>query len=134
MSKKFYIGTGLANRDQHNVVRDFLVGLGHEITYDWTVEEDDFSKGKEPLAAIAQKEVDGIKAADYVVILWPGGRGMHVEMGVAISELKDVHFVTPIESHHDCAPGTSAFYYLPNVIMYKRVAQFMEACERVWRQ
>lgn len=41
-------------------------------------------------AEIAESEIGGIKSADVVIVLMPGGYGTHVELGAALSLGKPV--------------------------------------------
>ncbi len=82
---KFYIATGLKNFEKHNIVRDGLLKLGHEITYDWTIHGSVKNKGIEELQEKGMLEVKGVKDADFVVVLLPGGRGTHSELGMSIA-------------------------------------------------
>lgn len=88
---KFYIATSLGNVAEHHRVRDWLLARGHIITVDWTEMEslkstDDTMK----LAERAYIDLDGVKDADTVIVLLPGGSGTHVELGAAIARRKRV--------------------------------------------
>lgn len=76
---KFYIDVPVERRDEHNALRDHLVGLGHQITHDWTLHEGDTSLQK------ALQDVKGIMQADCMIALLPGGRSFHVEIGIALA-------------------------------------------------
>ena len=83
---KFYIATTITNWLNHNKVRDVLVAAGHQITYDWTVNPDQGDlrgKSDERLQEVAQEEMQGIRDADFVAVLLPGGVGTHAEIGAA---------------------------------------------------
>jgi hypothetical protein len=79
----YYIATAFANIDGHNHVRDAL-GDAFTLTYDWTlnepVEEGDFPRLRE----IADLEALGVRTADFVIVLLPGGTGTHAELGGAV--------------------------------------------------
>lgn len=108
---KYYIATSLQNVSAHNKVRDALAAHGHEITYDWTVHGPVWGSGLLKLREVAQSEIAGVERADFVVVLLPGGRGTHVELGAAIA-LKKV-CVIHSETFQPLAadPSTCAFYH-----------------------
>lgn len=116
---KFYVATKLENHEAHNRVRDFVAELGHEVTYDWTAHGPVHSHGLERIEEVALAEILGVADADVVVVLWPGGRGTHVEMGAAIALGKTVLMVSEITDHHEATPETCAFYHHPNVELFR---------------
>lgn len=81
---RYYIATTLSNAAQHNYVRDRLAERGFACTYDWTVHgslQDEPGRWDE----VAEKELDGVIEADVVIVLLPGGKGTHVELGAALA-------------------------------------------------
>jgi nucleoside 2-deoxyribosyltransferase len=80
---RIYIATSLDNVAQHNKLRDSL-DARHELTYDWTAHGSVQHLGEDVIRSVAYKEARGVSDADLVVILLPGGRGTHVELGIAI--------------------------------------------------
>jgi len=103
-------------------LHDHLLAAGWEITYDWTVHGSvrgpDVSR--EQVADVADREVDGVLLAQVVVVLLPGGRGAHVELGVALAcAIGDGNRVVIWSSTPDVDFGTteatSAFYHHPGV-------------------
>lgn len=117
---KFYIASKLENHAEVNRVRDELVGLGHEQTYDWAVHGPVYRDGLERVREIAVAEAKGVADADFVVVLWPGGRGTHVELGMALAAKKPVVLITPIDGHHEASEETCAFYHHPQVVRARR--------------
>jgi hypothetical protein len=89
---RFYIATGLGNAAAHNQVRDVLHELGHEITYDWTshgaAQDTPFVFTPEDavkLRDVCTKELNGIMSAELLVVILPGGRGTHAELGMGLT-------------------------------------------------
>jgi hypothetical protein len=122
---KFYIASKLENHAAVNRLRDQLVRLGHEQTYDWTTHGPVYRSGLDRIVHVADAERNGVARADFVVVLWPGGRGTHVEMGIAIGMEKTVVFISDVEDHHDATPETCAFYHHHCVRRYRTVAEAM---------
>lgn len=113
---KFYIATGLERADAHNLVRDYLVRLGHTITYDWTVHGSVQAEGIERIQQVALAEKQGVLDADVVVVLLPGGRGTHTELGMALASGKPVFMHgQDSASFLDDNGRTCAFYHDPLV-------------------
>lgn len=114
---KYYIATALKNAKNHNIVRDGLNKLGHEITYDWTTHGSVKHKGKEVLREKGNLEQKGIEEANFVVVLLPGGRGTHTELGMAIALGKKVIIWCSEEDKYffEACDKTCIFYHLEEV-------------------
>ncbi len=82
---KFYIASGLENWENVRKLKGVLCDAGHEHTYDWTVHGSVQREGVERIGNVAAFEVEGVIAADVVIVLLPGGRGTHTELGIAIA-------------------------------------------------
>lgn len=114
---KYYIATSLSRHDDHNLVRDTLAGFGHEITYDWTVHGSVRDQNADIIRRVAMAETQGVQVADIVIVLLPGGRGTHVELGMALVLGKPVllHTTTP-ETHFNSTSSTCLFYWHQHAI------------------
>lgn len=84
MSRSFYIAGRLENVAQVQVVRDTLLARGWKCTYDWTI-AGPITGSSAALQEVAEKEMKGVLTAEVVFVLLPGGRGTHVELGLAIA-------------------------------------------------
>lgn len=82
--RSVYIATGLENFGQHNLLRDSLKPYGVGITYDWTRHGPVYRDGDRRCREVSGLEAEGVIEADLVVVMLPGGRGTHVELGIAI--------------------------------------------------
>lgn len=122
----FYIASKLENHAQVNALRERLVALGHAQTYDWTSHSPVFRSGLNRVREVSVMESNGVRHADFVVVLWPGGRGTHVEMGMALGLGKPVVFISGIEDHHDATQETCAFYHHPLVRRYRSIEEAMD--------
>lgn len=112
---KFYIATSLLREAAHHVVRDALQNLGHEISYDWTSHGSVKSVSKERLEEVAVLELAGIAEADFVVVLLPGGKGTHLELGFALAKEKPIFLHTEDPLLFELGPQTNAFYHHPGI-------------------
>ncbi len=79
--------------EQKPRIRSLMMALekrGHTITHDWTKEDATGKTGDELDAYLdrcAQADVDGVLTADALVILpHPQGKGLYVELGLALSK------------------------------------------------
>jgi nucleoside 2-deoxyribosyltransferase len=113
---RYYIATRLENHQQHNEVRDHLLSLGHRITYDWTKHGPVWSEGADRCRQVALFERRGVEEADYVVVLLPGGRGTHVELGIALATGKRVVIWSADSRVAEAVPETCAFYHDPSIV------------------
>ena len=112
---KFYIASKLENHEQVSSLASLLKQFGWEHSYDWTVHGSIKETNIETIKSVGQKEYDGVRNADIVVVLTPQGRGTHVELGMAIASNKIVYICHEDDKYFKCDDNTSAFYWLPNV-------------------
>lgn len=98
---KVYIATGYENRSGHNRLRDKLAEHGIGLTCDWTTHESIADAAHWRIADIAHDDIQGVRDADAVVVLLPGGRGTHVEIGAAIAFGKLVIIVGDMVGEHE---------------------------------
>jgi nucleoside 2-deoxyribosyltransferase len=107
---KFYIASGLDNKEKVQWVRDSLLEAGHSLTYDWT--KNNRATTEEQLREIGTDERNAVLDSDVVLILLPGGKGTHTELGMAIASGKKIH----IYSSEKLDPTTATtFYYVDGV-------------------
>lgn len=108
---KAYIATGIKNVEQYARVKQILATEGVSITFDWTEAPalDHRTSGPEHVQR-ALVDLNGVRAADFVVVLLPAGYGTHVELGAALALGKPVLMI----GKHD-APYLSVFHYHPLV-------------------
>jgi nucleoside 2-deoxyribosyltransferase len=85
----YYIATSLARRAEAERLHDLLKARGHEPSFDWTREGDlrgvRGRVGHEKRQALAVRELEGVAAAEAVIVLLPGGRGTYCEIGAALA-------------------------------------------------
>ena len=112
---KFYIASSLANYEQVRELSRLLKEAGWELTYDWTTHCQAEETDAETLRSIGERECEGIKQSDIVILLTPRGRGTHTEFGMAIALDKKVCICHHDDAYFRCDENTSAFYWLPQV-------------------
>lgn len=125
---KFHIATRLENHQLHTVVRDLLHSYTrHRITYDWTAHGSVWQAGAEKIREVAQLEKRGVAEADYVIVLLPGGRGTHAELGMALALGKPVLMYSPDLEVFQAHPSTCAFYHDPQVRWFGGILNLVNA-------
>ena len=82
---RFYVASGLSNRDQAMDMIRFLSSRGHTPTYDWTEHGDVRGQGLDRLQMVATSETSAVRDAEFVLVLLPGGQGTHTELGIALA-------------------------------------------------
>lgn len=113
---KYYIATSLSRAVEHNLIRDSLKSLEHELSYDWTEHGSVKSVSFERLQEVATLELNAVLESDFVVVLLPGGNGTHLELGVALASNKKIFLHSEDPSLFELGPQTNAFYHHPNLI------------------
>ncbi len=140
---KYYIASRLENAAQVRQLKAILDERGWEHTYDWTVHGSVQSEGVERIAEVAEKELDGVLQADVVIVLLPGGRGAHAELGMAImatsltypykqTDERVVIFSPNPAADFGTDSTTCAFYHHPLVERFsswdEMIATFLTEC------
>lgn len=85
---KYYIASRIENMENVRTLRDALAASGWVITYDWTTHGSVRSgPNADPalLGPVCENELNGVLAAEVVIVLLPGGRGAHAELGAALA-------------------------------------------------
>lgn len=111
MAKRFYVSSRKDRSAQADELSKVLKARGWERTFEWTAQGGKDSDGH---AEIAVKELEGVRAADVLVVLLPGGYGTHVEIGAALALGKTVIIHSPDQKTLD-APYRCIFHYHPAV-------------------
>ena len=108
---KYYIATSTTRSPSHNLVRDQLKNFGHEITYDWTTHGSVRETSQARLKEVAHAEFQGILEADFVLVLLPGGKGTHVELGFSVASKRRVFIHSEDPAVFETGPEVCAFYH-----------------------
>ena len=136
---RYYIATRTDRIPEHNALRDRLAASGCEITYDWTENFASSAIATTEMAKIAALETKGVLDADWVFVLLDGGRGTHVELGIAIATGKDIVIVESASNgllggYSELCP----FYLCNGCTIVKNTAEAVEHMTRTidarWRK
>ena len=113
MPKQFYISTRKDRLDRVAPLLDALKANGWKQTFAWTDQE---AHNPAVYADMAQAELAGVREADVLIVLLPGGFGTHVEIGAALALGKRIIIHAP-----DCktleTPYPCPFHYHPLVTL-----------------
>ena len=108
MKRHFYLSTQKDRNAEAAPLLEALKGNGWERTFDWANREET------EYADLAVAEIAGIQNAEVVIVILPGGRGTHVEIGAPLALGKPIILHAPnseaLESPYPCA-----FHYHPAV-------------------
>lgn len=115
---RIYVAGPVADTVTVQQVQDAVIAAGHELTLDWSADvslAECFASQIERSARMAEEELRAVIAADAVLVVASqhDGRGMFVELGVALAQASrgDLDHVVLIgEIHHE-----SVFYFHPLV-------------------
>lgn len=110
---KFYIASGFKNKELvQKIAKDIQTQLGWEHTYDWTANER--AETIETLTVIGVKEFEGVLESDVVIVILPGGKGCHTEMGIALGSKKLLFLYDPDRILNNLSDAAT-FYFLPEI-------------------
>jgi len=111
VAKRFFISTRKDRSAEADELSEALKANGWERTFTWTSEDTADSKRD---ADIAVAELKGVREADVLVVLLPGGYGTHVEIGAALALGKPVVLHAPDRKTLE-TPYLCVFHYHPGV-------------------
>lgn len=113
---KFYIASKLENAEKVKRLANVLKANGWEQTYDWTKHGSVQKEGEQRLREVAGYEINGVRDADVVIVMLPGGRGTHSELGAANVLGKPVFIYADNDNLFLQGGNTCAFYWNENVV------------------
>ena len=108
LEKRFYFSTRLDRSSEATPLLEALKGQGWERTYVWS----DQTLSPDKSSDIATAELEGIRLANVVVVLLPGGYGTHAEIGAALALGKPVILHSPDHNTLN-TPYPCVFHYHP---------------------
>jgi nucleoside 2-deoxyribosyltransferase len=110
LAKRFYFSTRVDRNSEGRLLLKALESRGWERTYIWS----DQTVNPDKYRDIARAELEGIRLADIVVVLLPGGYGTHAEIGAALALGKPVILHSPDHTTLN-TPYPCVFHYHPLV-------------------
>ena len=110
--EKFYVASSFKNIDTVRYVSNELINRGYIQTYDWT--QNDRASTVKDLKEIGQQERNAVLKADFLIVLLPGGKGSHIEFGIALGQGKRIYLYSQ-NDEIDRFETTSTFYHLSEV-------------------
>jgi hypothetical protein len=114
MPKLFYIATRKDRSADAEPLLEALHAEGWQRTFAWS-SEDDNDEGNWPRLACA--ELDGVRQANVLIVLLPGGYGTHVEIGAALALEKAV-IIHSLDRQTLETPYPCVFHYHPRVTLF----------------
>jgi hypothetical protein len=118
---KFYIASTLQNIDLVRIATYLFKQNDFYHTYDWTLNEQ--ASTFEDMRFISDAQREGISDADFIVVILPGDKGTHVEIGMSLASKKRIYLYSPDEDIYDLERATS-FYFLSEIRPF--VGQFSD--------
>lgn len=109
--RTYYAASGLENAPAVATFHTRMRAAGWQPTYDWTLHGNVRGQGPEKMAEVAAAEIDGVARADVVIVLLPGGRGTHVELGAALALKKPLIIYSSDSATFADGDQTIAFYH-----------------------
>ncbi|MBS4175632.1 group-specific protein [Bacillus sp. FJAT-49736] len=122
---KFYIASSFQNVETVRNLSRKLVEIGMQQTYDWT--QNERTSAEEELRKIGVKEKEAVLESDIFILVLPGGKGSHTELGIAIgSRVGRIYIFSPGSVSGQETLATT-FYHLPEVeIVHGSVGDLVE--------
>jgi len=126
---KIYIASSLHNAEQVRNWRDALAPFGITLTFDWTQPP---TQDRVKLAAL---EMAGIRDAEAFILLLPGRKGAHVELGAALALGIPAFLVGDINEQQETMDGPEhcIFYHHSALSRMWRPIQTAEMVEALRR-
>lgn len=112
---RFYTASSFQNIQDVKYVNQRLVEKGYELSYDWT--QNGRASSLAELTVIGEDEMKGVRDADFLIVLLPGGKGSYIEMGMALGLRKKVYLFSPENRVYEL-DSTSTFYHVSLVTIY----------------
>lgn len=113
---KFYKASKLENAKKVKRLANVLKASGWEQTYDWTKHGSVQKEEEQRLREVAGNELRGVKDAEVVIVMLPGARGTHAELGAANVLEKPVFIYAEDDNLFIQDERTCAFYWNENVV------------------
>lgn len=121
---RIYIATSLSNALAHREAKDLLEARGHTLTFDWNEAGPVNHTSLEELSKRGHEDFLGVMTADVLLVLMPGGKGTHVEIGIALGAGRPVVIVDPNDKRSQ--PYPCVFHYCAGVVIVDSVEEALD--------
>jgi len=113
---KYYQASGVENASRVNTAAAVLNANGHVRTYDWTVHGSVARREEAFKTRVAATEAAAVSEAETVIVLLPGAKGTHAELGMALAgNAGRVLIWSESSAPFDGTEGYCVFYHHPKV-------------------
>ena len=82
---RFYVASGLENRELAADMVRFIAERGHMPIYDWTEHGDVRGQGEDRLMEVASNDLFAVRDSEIAIFLLPGDKVTHTELGIALA-------------------------------------------------
>lgn len=110
--KKYYIASSFKNIELVRKVSERLRQEGFTHTYDWTINNN--ANSIDELRDIGKNEMEAVMSSHFIVVLFPAGKGSHVELGIALGNGIKAYLYSQNDEINDLEK-TSTFYHVDGV-------------------
>lgn len=111
----FYIASSFKNIEIVRRISERLRQEGFNHTYDWTANHNINSIAE--LKDIGEKEIDAVRCSHFIVVVFPAGKGSHVELGIALGNGIKTYLYSETDELNDLET-TSTFYHVDGVCKF----------------
>lgn len=112
--RQYYIASKLESAGK---VQEIMGALKSKSTFDWTLSAPAHTKGKGAMEDTSWCEILGASLCDLFILVCPGGRGAHAELGAALSRGAKVMIYSKRKDDFIEGKNASSFYFHRNVIL-----------------
>lgn len=128
---RFYVASGLENRERAQDIIQFLAKHGHMPTYDWTTHGDVRGEGVDRLMAVASNEVSAVRDAELVIVMLPGGQGTHTELGIALATRANKRVLLWSATGEEFEDGQKTCVFYHHLAVERLACPYEELVERL---
>ncbi|WP_409291899.1 group-specific protein [Peribacillus sp. SCS-37] len=114
---KFYIASSFKNIGLVRKLAGELRAENHIHTYDWT--KNSRAASFSELKRIGEEEKQAVWESDVFILILPGGKGSHIELGMAIGQGKQIWLYSPPDDASFSPENSSTFYHLSEVQRFR---------------
>lgn len=113
--KEYYISGSFKKAPIINEISQTLYLNNFFRTYDWT--KNKRASNLKELRKRANKEYEGLAKCDFMIFIFPGGKGSNIEFGIAKVLNKKI-YILDSTNEVNLPEKTSTFYHMDNIIKF----------------